>query len=253
MKISRKWYPSSIGRSRHCFRGYRKFNNVREQFEVVNIQARRIYQSVLIIFISAITAAVISIGAGLLMYYKALGTLKTNSNMAIESLAIFTENVATLDKSVKTIEDNTANQEIIKNSLGEIRTAAEKASEDLSSAERKYNSTKLTVKDTERAIKDFAETTLTDLKIQSDVTQRELSQQISEIQKFFTVETDEAGEMEETNNIVTYKQFQVLESKVDQLILLQKELRKCNGNDRVRQVQAQKQKLSNLRLHLNPQ
>ena len=85
--------------------------------------------------------------------------------MAIESLAIFTENVATLDKSVKTIEDNTANQEIIKNSLGEIRTAAEKASDDLSSAERKYNSAiKLTVKDTERAIKDFAETTLTDLK-----------------------------------------------------------------------------------------
>ena len=39
-----------------------EFNNVREQFEVVNIQARRIYQSVLIIFISAITAAVISIG-----------------------------------------------------------------------------------------------------------------------------------------------------------------------------------------------
>ena len=149
------------------------------------------------------------------MYYKALGTLKTNSNMAIESLAIFTENVATLDKSVKTIEDNTANQEIIKNSLGEIRTAAEKASEDLSSAERKYNSAiKLTVKDTERAIKEFAETTLTDLKIQSDTTQRELSEQISEIQKFFTVEeSDEAGEIEETNNIVTYKQFQVLSQK----------------------------------------
>ena len=68
-----------------------EFNSVREQFEVVNIQAKRIYQSVLIIFISAITAAVISIGAGLLMYYKALGTLKTNSNMAVESLAIFTE------------------------------------------------------------------------------------------------------------------------------------------------------------------
>ncbi len=222
-----------------------EFNNVREQFEVVNIQARRIYQSVLIIFISAITAAIISIGAGLLMYYKALGTLKTNSNMAIESLAIFTENVATLDKSVKTVEDNTANQEIIKNSLGEIRTAAEKASEDLSAAEKKYNSAiKLTVKDTERAIKDFAETTLTDLKIQSDATQRELSAQISEIQKFFTVEEpDEAGELEETNNIVTYKQFQVLESKVDQLILLQKELAaNVMEMNRVRQVQAQRAK-----------
>jgi len=30
-----------------------EFNNVREQFEVVNIQAKRIYQSVLIIFVSA--------------------------------------------------------------------------------------------------------------------------------------------------------------------------------------------------------
>ena len=91
-----------------------EFNNVREQFEVVNIQAKRIYQSVLIIFVSAIVAAIISLGAGLLMYYKALGTLRTNSNMAIESLAIFTENVSTLDKSVKTVETNTANQEIIK-------------------------------------------------------------------------------------------------------------------------------------------
>jgi hypothetical protein len=41
-----------------------EFNNVREQFEVVNIQAKRIYQSVLIIFVSAIVAAIISIGAG---------------------------------------------------------------------------------------------------------------------------------------------------------------------------------------------
>ena len=56
-----------------------EFNNVREQFEVVNIQAKRIYQSVLIIFVSAIVAAIISLGAGLLMYYKALGALKTNS------------------------------------------------------------------------------------------------------------------------------------------------------------------------------
>ena len=31
-----------------------EFNNVREQFEVVNIQAKRIYQSVLIIFVSCL-------------------------------------------------------------------------------------------------------------------------------------------------------------------------------------------------------
>ena len=54
-----------------------EYNSVKEQFEVVNIQAKRIYQSVSIIFGSAIVAAVL-FGRGLLMYYKALGTLKTN-------------------------------------------------------------------------------------------------------------------------------------------------------------------------------
>ena len=85
---------------------------------------------------------------------------------------------------------------------------------------------------------------MTDLKIQSDATQKELSEQISEIQKFFVVEEpDEAGEVEEANNIVTYKQFQVLESKVDQLILLQKELAaNVMEMNRVRQVQAQRAK-----------
>ena len=175
-----------------------EFNNVREQFEVVNIQAKRIYQSVLIIFVSAIVAAIISLGAGLLMYYKALGTLRTNSNMAIESLAIFTENVSTLDKSVKTVETNTANQEIIKNSLGDIRSAAEKASKDIAAAERKYNQAiKLSVQDTERVIKEFAETTLVDLKTQSDLTQMALSEQIMGIQKFFEPDpSEEDGEMD---------------------------------------------------------
>jgi len=222
-----------------------EFNNVREQFEVVNIQAKRIYQSVLIIFVSAIVAAIISLGAGLLMYYKALGTLRTNSNMAIESLAIFTENVSTLDKSVKTVETNTANQEIIKNSLGNIRTAAEKASADLADAERKYNQAiKLSVKDTERVIKDFAETTLVDLKTQSDLTQMALSEQIQGIQKFFASDpSEEDGEMDGGDNIVTYKQFMVLENKVDQLIVLQKELAaNMMEMNRVKQVAAQRKK-----------
>ena len=222
-----------------------EFNNVREQFEVVNIQAKRIYQSVLIIFVSAIVAAIISLGAGLLMYYKALGTLRTNSNMAIESLAIFTENVSTLDKSVKTVETNTANQEIIKNSLGDIRSAAEKASKDIAAAERKYNQAiKLSVQDTERVIKDFAETTLVDLKTQSDLTQMALSEQIMGIQKFFEPDpSEEDGEMDGGDNIVTYKQFMVLENKVDQLIVLQKELAaNMMEMNRIKQVEAQRKK-----------
>ncbi len=222
-----------------------EFNNVREQFEVVNIQAKRIYQSVLIIFVSAIVAAIISLGAGLLMYYKALGTLRTNSNMAIESLAIFTENVSTLDKSVKTVETNTANQEIIKNSLGDIRSAAEKASNDIAAAERKYNQAiKLSVQDTERVIKEFAETTLVDLKTQSDLTQMALSEQIQGIQKFFEPDpSEDDGEMDGGDNIVTYKQFMVLENKVDQLIVLQKELAaNMMEMNRIKQVEAQRKK-----------
>ena len=222
-----------------------EFNNVREQFEVVNIQAKRIYQSVLIIFVSAIVAAIISIGAGLLMYYKALGTLRTNSNMAIESLAIFTENVSTLDKSVKTVETNTANQEIIKNSLGDIRSAAEKASNDIAAAERKYNQAiKLSVQDTERVIKEFAETTLVDLKTQSDLTQMALSEQIRGIQKFFEPDpSEEDSEIDGGDNIVTYKQFMVLENKVDQLIVLQKELAaNMMEMNRIKQVEAQRKK-----------
>jgi len=222
-----------------------EFNNVREQFEVVNIQAKRIYQSVLIVFVSAILAAVISLGAGLLMYYKALGTLRTNSNMAIESLAIFTENVSSLDKSVKTVETNTANQEIIKNSLGDIRSAAEKASKDIASAERKYNQAiKLSVQDTERVIKDFAETTLVDLKTQADLTQIALSEQIQGIQKFFASDSsEEEGGVDAGDNIVTYKQFQALEIKVDQLIVLQKELAaNMMEMNRIRQVEAQRKK-----------
>ncbi len=222
-----------------------EFNNVREQFEVVNIQAKRIYQSVLIIFISSILAAVISLGAGMLMYYKALGTLRTNSNMAIESLAIFTENVSSLDKSIKTVETNTENQEIIKNTLESIRSAAEKASKDISAAENKYNQAiKLSVQDTERVIKNFAETTLDDLKAQSDLTQYALSEQIQEIQKFFIPDVeDDTGEVDPGDNIVTFKQFQALENKVDQVIVLQKDLAaNMMEMNRIRQVEAQRKK-----------
>ena len=40
-----------------------EFNSIKEQFEVVNIQAKRIHQSVTIIFASAIAAAINSLAA----------------------------------------------------------------------------------------------------------------------------------------------------------------------------------------------
>ena len=128
---------------------------------------------------------------------------------------------------------------------GDIRSAAEKASADIADAERKYNQAiKLSVQDTERVIKDFAETTLVDLKTQSDLTQMELSEQIQGIQKFFASDpSEEDGEMDAGDNIVTYKQFMVLENKVDQLIVLQKELAaNMMEMNRVKQVEAQRKK-----------
>ena len=223
-----------------------EFNNVREQFEVVNIQAKRIYQSVLIIFVSAIVAAIISLGAGLLMYYKALGTLRTNSNMAIESLAIFTENVSSLDESIKTVKTNTQNQEVIKETLAELRGAAEKASADITNADKRYNQAiKMSVQDTEGLIQDFAENTLNDLKSQSDASQVALSEQILEIQKFFAPkqEQEDGAEtgVEPEDTLVTLKQFQALEKKVDELIMLQKEIAtNVLELNRVRKAQAKK-------------
>ena len=55
-------------------------------------------------------------------------------------------------------------------------------------------------------------------KTQSDLTQLALSEQIQGIQKFFEPDpSEEDGEMDGGDNIVTYKQFMVLENKVDQL------------------------------------
>ena len=223
-----------------------EFNSIKEQFEVVNIQAKRIHQSVTIIFVSAIAAAVISLAAGFLMYYKSLGTLQTNSNMAIESIAIFTENVSSLDESIKTVETNTKNQESIKETLAELRGAADKASQDIINADTRYNQAiKMSVQDTERLIQDFAENTLNDLKAQSDASQIALTEQILEIQKFFAPKTEqedgaEAG-VEPEDTLVTVKQFQALEKKVDELIMLQKEIAtNVLEMNRVRKAQAKK-------------
>ena len=227
-----------------------EFNSIKEQFEVVNIQAKRIHQSVTIIFASAIAAAIISLAAGFLMYYKSLSTLQSNSTMAIETIAIFTERVGALEESIKTVETNTQNQEMIKGTLAELKVATEKASSDLANADKRYNQgIKLGIQDTERLIKEFAETTLEDLKSQSEVSQVALSEQISTIESFFAPKPDpEAGDEEEINRddaVVTFKEFQVLDTKVDELILLQKEIAaNLLEMTRVRQAAAKKKKVT---------
>ena len=206
-----------------------EFNSIKEQFEVVNIQARRIHQSVTIIFVSAIAAALISLAAGFLMYYKSLSTLQTNSNMAQESIAIFIERVDALEQSVKTVETNTENQEVIKATLSELKDATEKATKDLADADNRYNQgIKLGIKDTERLIKEFAQTMLEDLRNQSEASQVAMAEQIAAIESYFAPEPilqdGEEPEATEEETPVTIKDFQVLENKVDELMLLQKEI-----------------------------
>ena len=203
-----------------------EFHNLREQFEVVNIQAKRIYNSVMIIFMSSIVAGLVSLGAASLMYYKALGTLKTNSNVSIEALAIFTENVAKLDESIQIIKSNTENQDLIKSTLIDLEASAKQAIDDITGAEVKYSkAVKLTIQEVEGLIQQFATTTLESIQSRTQETQNQLAQQLSNMEKFF-VQSDASNEGAEDSgdSIVTYKQFQALENKVDQLIMLQKDL-----------------------------
>ena len=203
-----------------------EFHNLREQFEVVNIQAKRIYNSVMIVFISSIVAGLVSLGAASLMYYKALGTLKTNSNVSIEALAIFTENVAKLDKSIQLIESNTENQELIKSTLVDLEAAAKQSIDDITGAEVKYSkAVKLTIQEVQGLIQQFATTTLESIEARTQQTQGQLAQQMSNMEKFFIqADTSKEGDDNRGDSIVTYKQFQALENKVDQLIMLQKDL-----------------------------
>jgi len=224
-----------------------EFNTIKEQFEVQNIQAKRIYQSITIIFASSIAAAIVSLSVGFFMYYKALSTLKTNSNMAIESVAIFSENVGELSKAVKMVENNTANQETIKSTLNALESAALKASEDVSGADDRYNNAiKIGITETERLIQQFASTTLEELKGQSFEVQTEISNKISEIQKIFEpVEAEGADEsaIQQADNLVKSSQIQALDAKMDELMLLQKDIAaKLLEEKRKAEVQAKAKK-----------
>jgi hypothetical protein len=224
-----------------------EFNTIKEQFEVQNIQAKRIYQSITIIFASSIAAALISLTVGFFMYYKALSTLQTNSNMAIESIAIFSENVGELAKAVKKVESNTENQETIKATLSALEGAALKASEDVSGADARYNNAiKIGITETERVIQDFASTTLEELKDQSFDTQMKLSEQIAEIKSIFEPSTLEEGEdqmEQEVDNLVKSSQIEALEAKIDELMLLQKDIAaKLLEEQRKAEVQAKAKK-----------
>ena len=209
-----------------------EFNGIKEQFEVVNIQAKRIYQSVLIIFVSSIIAASVSGIAAFTIYFKSLSELDTSNRMAIESIAIFTERVGALETAMATIETNTKNQETIKNTLDTLQDAALKASDDVASADQRYNQAiKIGVTETERLINQFTTSTLSKLSDQVSEDTAELRFLVAEMQKLAEVSPDEAPsqapEMKPEIDISTPMEVDKLDElkvKFDEMLLLQKEI-----------------------------
>jgi len=209
-----------------------EFNGIKEQFEVVNIQAKRIYQSVLIIFVSSIIAASVSGIAAFTIYFKSLSELDTSNRMAIESIAIFTERVGALETAMATIETNTKNQETIKNTLDTLQDAALKASNDVASADQRYNQAiKIGVTETQRLINQFTTSTLSKLSDQVSEDTAELRSLVAEMQKLAEVSPDEAPsqapEMKPEIDISTpieVDKLDELKVKFDEMLLLQKEI-----------------------------
>jgi hypothetical protein len=131
-----------------------------------------------------------------------------------------------LDKSIQLIESNTENQELIKSTLVDLEAAAKQSIDDITGAEVKYSkAVKLTIQEVQGLIQQFATTTLESIEARTQQTQGQLAQQMSNMEKFFVqADTSKEGDDNRGDSIVTYKQFQALENKVDQLIMLQKDL-----------------------------
>ena len=209
-----------------------EFNGIKEQFEVVNIQAKRIYQSVLIIFVSSIIAACVSGIAAFTIYFKSLSELDTSNRMAIESIAIFTERVGALETAMATIETNIKNQETIKNTLDTLQDAALKASDDVASADQRYNQAiKIGVTETERLINQFTTSTLSKLSDQVSEDTAELRSLVAEMQKLAEVSPDEAPSQApeikpeiDISTPVEVGKLDELKVKFDEMLLLQKEI-----------------------------
>lgn len=209
-----------------------EFNGIKEQFEVVNIQAKRIYQSVLIIFVSSIIAACVSGIAAFTIYFKSLSELDTSNRMAIESIAIFTERVGALETAMATIETNTKHQETIQNTLDTLQDAALKASDDVASADQRYNQAiKIGVTETERLINQFTTSTLSKLSDQVSEDTAELRSLVAEMQKLAEVSPDEAPSQApeikpeiDISTPVEVGKLDELKVKFDEMLLLQKEI-----------------------------
>jgi hypothetical protein len=133
--------------------------------------------------------------------------------------------------------------------LVDLKASAQQAVDDITGAESKYSKAiKLTVREVDSLIQQFATTTLESIQAQSEETQNSLVSQmvgqISNMEKFFSQVDDEQDDAGQSgDSIVTYRQFQALENKVDKLIMLQQDIAaKIFGMNRLA-VAAAKKKL----------
>ena len=203
-----------------------EFNGIKEQFEVVNIQAKRIYQSVSIIFISSIAAASVAILVGSLIYYKNLSTVKENSAMALEAVAILVDSMSELEAGLGLVEANLANQTEIKSILNTLEEAAVKASSDLSGAEQRYNAAiKQNILDTERLMKQFLEMSSSTNADDVGGANAEILESLN-LLKASLLPNDDPDEdnVNQVGQVPVNSTLQKIQKRVDEMIMLQKDM-----------------------------
>ena len=203
-----------------------EFNGIKEQFEVVNIQAKRIYQSVSIIFISSIAAASVAILVGSLIYYKNLSTVKENSAMALEAVAILVDSMSELEAGLGLVEANLANQTEIKSILNTLEEAAVKASSDLSGAEQRYNAAiKQNILDTERLMKEFLEMGTSTNSDDVGGANAEILESLN-LLKASLLPNDDPDEDNgnQVSQVPVNSTLQQIQQRIDEMIMLQKDM-----------------------------
>jgi len=200
-----------------------QFNKVNQEFEVVNIHAKRIYQSVSIIFVSAISAAVISTLIGFVMYYKNLSTLKESAEMNVKAVALLAENITELRDGLGLLEENVNNQEGILASMDQLQSAAAAATKNISNAETRYKSAiKQSVTETNDLLNSFVQKVSETIDLESKKINGEILTQLDVIKKSLTGDPiDEPGPSDSANRKIS---LELIYDRMDEIIFLQKDI-----------------------------
>lgn len=81
-----------------------ELDSIREDNVSVRGEMKKIYRSVVIVVISSLVGAAISLIASAVIYYRTLSEMEAANNTALESLVIFAENVDKLAIATKAVE-----------------------------------------------------------------------------------------------------------------------------------------------------